>query len=303
MNIIQKGLTIAVITLFIGVAVAPSISANVSKEALVEFTTEVCGLNGWKQIVKLTQEEAEEVEELIDSIRERLNATDTREEAEKVFKEVVVELDEYGLLGGLSVKQAQRLMTGGFQNSQVMKVLEKFYRENQVFYDENFLCLIVGQTDDTYFEGIATRFLVRSARLLENLWNFAEEYEYWFLSTLLFPLLGCSFILTFLAQLTLIMSDINPLSIWQVINFGIEKYDIYYNHWYDDPADGWVTAVGINGFTTWNGWFFGNLDIPKFTHVLGGVAFPGVIGFNGIKITNNNKDSFIGFAVAVSIKE
>jgi len=37
---------------------------------------------------------------------------ETRGEAEAIFKEAVVELDKYGLLGGLSVRQVQRLVTG-----------------------------------------------------------------------------------------------------------------------------------------------------------------------------------------------
>ncbi|UCD14586.1 MAG: hypothetical protein JSW60_03985, partial [Thermoplasmatales archaeon] len=119
----KKYLSVAVILLFIGVAFAPSINANISKE-MIEFTTEVCGLNGGKQTVKLTQEEADEVGSLFDSIRERLNETETREETEEVFKEAVVELDKYGLLGGLSVKHAQRLVTGGYKN-QIDSILFK----------------------------------------------------------------------------------------------------------------------------------------------------------------------------------
>lgn len=43
-------MTIAVILLFRGVAIAPSINANVSKaKEPVEFTTELCGFNGGKQ--------------------------------------------------------------------------------------------------------------------------------------------------------------------------------------------------------------------------------------------------------------
>ena len=110
-------LVFAVIFLFLGITIAPSINANASNKALVEFTTEVCGLNGGKQTVKLTQEEAEEVEILFDSIRERLNAAESIVEAEEIFKEAVVELDKYGLLGGLRVKQAQRLVTSRYKDS------------------------------------------------------------------------------------------------------------------------------------------------------------------------------------------
>ena len=125
----KKLLVFGVIVLFLGVAIAPSINANISKASvdseLVEITTEVCGLNGGKQTVELTQEEAAEVEALFDSIRERLNNTETREEAEQIFKEAVVELDKYGLLGGLSVKQAQRLAIGSYRNPILKRGLDR----------------------------------------------------------------------------------------------------------------------------------------------------------------------------------
>ena len=58
----KKLLVVGVIVLFLGLAIAPSINANVSKisidNELVEFTTEVCGLNGGKHTVQLTKAEA-----------------------------------------------------------------------------------------------------------------------------------------------------------------------------------------------------------------------------------------------------
>ena len=93
----KKYLAVVVILLFIGLAFAPSIHANVSKE-MVEFTTEICGLNGGKQTVKLTQEEAEEVIQLFSSIEEQLNNTNSMEEAVEIFDEAIVELDRYGAL-------------------------------------------------------------------------------------------------------------------------------------------------------------------------------------------------------------
>ena len=48
----QKGITLAIILLFIGLAFTPSINANISKESLedelVEITTELYGIKGVK---------------------------------------------------------------------------------------------------------------------------------------------------------------------------------------------------------------------------------------------------------------
>jgi len=134
----KKYLAVVVVLLFIGLAFAPSINANVSKESLVEFTTEVCGLNGGKQTVRLTQSQADEVEALFDTIGERLDATDIRKEAEEIFKEAVVELDKYGLLGGLSVKQAQKLVIGNSLVSNNQRILS---RKSGI--SKNIFCILV----------------------------------------------------------------------------------------------------------------------------------------------------------------
>ena len=112
---IKKSLAVAVILLFVGVAFAPSINANVSKASvdseLVEITVEISGIYGIKpHTVLLTQEDAEEVEKLIDDIDRRLDNVETREETVEIFNEAVVELDKYGLLGGLSIKQAKKVI-------------------------------------------------------------------------------------------------------------------------------------------------------------------------------------------------
>jgi len=69
----KKLLAVGVIVLFIGLAIAPSINANISKafvdSELVEITTEVCGINGvTPNTVSLSKEDAEEVEALFDSL-------------------------------------------------------------------------------------------------------------------------------------------------------------------------------------------------------------------------------------------
>jgi len=136
---VKNGLVMVVILLLVGVAIQPSIATVQPEEETVEFTTEVCGLNGGKHTVKLTQEEAEGVEALFKSIRERLNNTETREDAEEIFKEVVVELEKYGLLGGLSVKQAQELVLGDFpvdNNHKILGIGPNFFT--------NIFCLLAG---------------------------------------------------------------------------------------------------------------------------------------------------------------
>jgi len=282
----KKYLAVAVIFLFIGLAVAPSINANVSKEGLIEFTTEVCGLHGGKQTVKLTQEESKEVELLFKSIRDRLNATESREEAEEIFKEAIVELDKYGLLGGLSVKQVQRLVTGEFQNPIAKEIVNRMYQRGilRLDDDENIFCLITGETSGTIFEGYLSRFygyinpLRMSASIIGN----------W-------------------------LDENIPIAIGHRIGLGVKQ--VLWNLSFD--ATGWVHTNCLYGVKYWNGSLRGNLsrsgrmilkrakpgDSKSCSDFPSGIyeVYQGVRGFRGIKVNLDKSIYYMGFATRVKI--
>ena len=62
---IRKGITTAVILLFIGLAVAPSINANAVDSDLIEVTTEFWGMDTEPYTLMLTQQEIDGIEERI----------------------------------------------------------------------------------------------------------------------------------------------------------------------------------------------------------------------------------------------
>jgi len=194
-NSIKKGVAVAVILLFIGLAFAPSINANISKASvdseLVEITTEVCGLNGGKHTVSLTREDAEEVDALFNSISERLNATESREEAEEIFNEAVVELDKYGLLGSLSVEQAQKLVIGDYQNQMVRRKKDGLHGRYQSNLNkkENFDCLIIGSSTETRF--------LHETPLFDSLMELLLYYFGYLFIILLYPLYEIRHLLPF----------------------------------------------------------------------------------------------------------
>jgi len=269
---------VAVILLFIGLAVAPSINANVSKETLVELTTEVCGLNGGKQTVRLTQQEAEEVKALFYLIRERLNATESREEAEEIFKEAVVELDKYGLLGGMSVKQAQKLVTGGYKNQRAIKILEKLYTGSQADIDSNILCLIAGRTSTTVFIPILPVLLLfLMSRLEGNLAN------------LIIALIICSLPTTFI-------SYILPVKFFNAIAFGVYIWGVDYYNW--TAAEGWINTIGLLGMKKWDGSYYGDIIPPL---VIFAVYYTGAIGFTGIRLNKESETYYLGSALYVKL--
>lgn len=127
-----------------------SFSSVVGKVSLdnefVELEVEFSGL-GKKQTVKLTQQEANEVEQLFDDIQDMLSNGDANE----IFKDVVVELDKYGLLGGLSIKQVQKLVTSPYQRFQNNKFLQKIVDADKLDDNENSFCSIFGSITNVCF--------------------------------------------------------------------------------------------------------------------------------------------------------
>ena len=146
-KLLRKGLAVGIILLFIGIAVAPSISINVVKASndneLIEVTTQACGIKGFgNTTVKLTKQHYQNLEQYLVDFRARLNQTTTREEAVPIFNEAVVELNKYGLLPkGMSVEQAQRLVIGGNQNPNE-RLLN--YKQRQEIFPKcaNIFCLL-----------------------------------------------------------------------------------------------------------------------------------------------------------------
>jgi hypothetical protein len=294
----KKLISVTVILLFIGLAFAPTINANISKEELVEFTTEICGLNGGKQTVKLTQQQADEVEVLFNSIREQLNTTESRQEAEEIFKDAVVELDKYGLLGGLGVKQAQRLVTGGPLKSKVYKSIENRFSEYQDdFENYNFLCLITGKTTTSDCIPSPAMF---SNRILINLMKIFTILYYKpssFAELIFNIILGLMLIQFFVFLYTWYI----PLrfAVGNGLTFGLRGSDLYGNDFYR-PSEGWLVTYGLLGRRRWEDKMYGHI-CPYF--ILFAWVYTGARGFTGLVYKNIDDDIlyYLGTALFVNI--
>jgi len=238
-----------------------------SDEELVEFDVEFSGL-GKKHTVSLTRQEADEVELLFDDIEQRLSDLDSREEAELIFKDAIVELNKYGLLGGLSVKQAQNLVTDKYQDSKGKKLLEKYYSKNQGSQDVNgnLLCLIAGKTSGTAFFSIFFKFFGFIQKMI------FDDYS----NPLIIPVF-----------ITLMISIYSPFVIGADIVFL-------------PNAEGWVFSIGLSGVKFWNGLLKGML--PEGIHY----DNKAIVGFNGFKIFTDYPDLsyfYLGTALKVDIEE
>jgi hypothetical protein len=136
-------------------------SLETGESVLIEITTEVYGLPGQRpQTIQLTKEDVEAVDILFEEIKFKLDDVETRDEAVEIFNEAITELDKYGLLGGLSVEQAKRLVTERFRDSRIIKVLEGICSRNQKNLEGNVnvLCLIAGKIEIVHFVSLLNWF-------------------------------------------------------------------------------------------------------------------------------------------------
>ena len=144
--LIRNCLTVGIILLFIGVAIAPNINFTVVKASndndLVEVTTQACGIKGYGDTtVKLTRQQYQNLKQYLVEFRSRLNQTTTRGEAVPLFKEAVVELNKYGLLPkGINVAKTQRLVLGGYKNAVIDRLTHKHTDTGSL----NSYCFITG---------------------------------------------------------------------------------------------------------------------------------------------------------------
>ncbi|MCK4829030.1 hypothetical protein KA005_75605, partial [bacterium] len=293
----KKGIVIAIIVLFIGISIAPIINANISREDnYVEITSETCGIIGMGEYsVKLTQQQNIELENLFDDINRRLDNVETREASIKIMNEAVVEFDKYGLLPeGMSVRQVQWLVTGGFLNSLRMKLFHRFPVNQGVGEPGNVNCLVIGRTDHTFFRPYPV-LLFDFPRISPWLWN----------TSLLSGLLTYAYLFRILS----------PFRFSTYTYFG-SRYRITEqgNVTYDDiySSSGWVWTIGSSGVKKWNGSFYGDL-YHKYKKIVSdndriweNWDCVGIDDFTGVnlnflgKLEPSFKTFYVGFARQVS---
>ena len=123
----RKVLVLGIIVLFLGVLIAPTIYANnLTKDNLTEVKINLPGLRK-KHTVQLTQQESGEINVLFESIKNRLDNSKSIKETNQIYNDAIVELDRYGLLGDFSIKQVQKLVTGGYQKQRYNNHINRLF--------------------------------------------------------------------------------------------------------------------------------------------------------------------------------
>jgi hypothetical protein len=268
-----KGLAVAVIILFLGVSIQPVIATVQLEDRDVEYfdvTTEFVGLNK-KYTTQLTKEELEELNALFDSVSSNLNKSTSFKESVEIFRDSIINLDKFGLLGNVGIKESEKLVTNYFQNSMILKMLERLYNRKNVPLneDENRFCLILGITSGLI--------LINPAHynIIYILFKFLVEHRDIDIYTLAF------------LAITLIWGPalFNPFCLGRMIAINF------------DWASGMIVTFGIDGLKQWYGYLNGKMNFEVF-EVL---AF----GFTGLKIEiiTYPKQYFFGFARHVHIED
>jgi len=261
---VSKFLVVSVILLINGVGIQPvfaSIQFEIVHDEYFDVTTEFFGL-GKKHTVHLTEAQMEELEILFESIKEKINKAETKEDTIKIYNEAIVELDRFGLFGDYNIKKIQKLVYGEFQKKRFCSFIERMY--NKIFTDNNFniFCLIAGSTDNTVlYPPSITLFLI-----------FYPLIYYIFQD----PYMGFNIIFR------LFFSWMTPLSLGSIF-MGYRSNNR--GHEENIPANGWINTLGLFGKKQINGSFYGQifLDlVPADDYYLG------VIGFKGITIYNTS---------------
>ena len=286
----RKCLAIGIILLFVGVTIAPTINFNTVKASqeddLFEVTSQACGIKGFGDTtVKLTKEQYQNLEQYLVDFRSRLNQTSTREEAVPIFKEAVVELDKYGLLGGLSVERAQRLVTKSF-NQRI-----RTFNSLDLDPDANYFCLVAGKASTVRAWGPLFPILVKQGFLYN-------------LIVMIFPVDDSYFPYIPLGFFAGLLFSGSPIIPYGHLYFGIDEH---LQHSSYNPSHGWIFSAGVNGIKNWFGDFYGGIDSIDFPNYITGysVYYHGMSGFSGLKITfrltSPDVSYFLGGCIQVKI--
>jgi hypothetical protein len=299
-KIIAFGITV----LLISSALFPSIYASTSK--MQPLKVEIDDINGSKQMnITVPETSVQTIQQLFAEFNSRLNRATTEQEQKLIVHNTVKQLHDLGVLGNLTIEQAQRLILRWY------KPYSPRYSEklNAYLIKRNMFCLVSGRTNFTYSFHRISNWLEYGGEAL--FMTGAEIGAILYLTepsldSILLLLLPFWIILTLgpalLGQALAIRADVNKLALLDEICIGYdygENSPIYY-------AQGWMNTQGLLGNKTWNGELLGNLPGLKFQDEYADFYYPAVWGFSGIKIWLNEdgtEKSYLGSAILVGLDQ
>ena len=274
----KKLLVFGVIILFLGLAIAPSINANLPKEQEYIITTELCGIKGYiPKNIQLTQKQADKLDIIFEGIKERLATAISQDEATQIIDDALTELRKNGIITQYEMEKARELIKTRYAQYKDNSIIQKALLQpnRQLNNQSNYFCTVAGESNNTF---PIPPLAMGVGKLATKIFELAQYNKYIYL------LLG-------LMQTHLILLSWNllhPVAIWNGISFGscvgiISNSTIEYGF---IPAYGWSTSFGLLGKRTWEGTFYGQIEEIFFTAMFDFAIWNliGIKGFTGIKI-------------------
>jgi hypothetical protein len=276
----RKWFSIVVTFCVIALAAAPGSTIQAatlsSNDQTVEFTVSHTGLSTATQSkVRCTAQQAAEVERLFDTTKTRLDAATSAEQTKAILNETVAALHPYGLLGDLSIAQAQRLIS----NPLASRARPSHLHNTSRFLQDvnNHLCIVTGSVTNSFLIGPISLTCFTAWLLLMDLVYFIGVFLESF--GLFIPLLDLIFN-TILGLLETFWNSVPniPLEIGGSITLGSVWYEHEVGPNYT-PSQGWIDTYGLAGHQTMQGPFYGSIREKIFPP-----TFVAVAGFTGLVI-------------------
>jgi hypothetical protein len=316
-GVFRKGLVFGIIVLFIAINISPALATNIksitetkivngsNNNDKIEYVIQIVRTNKIiEHKVYLTQQQANELENLIDNIRSDLNNSKSIEETTEIYNAAIDSFNNFGLFPeNITEDEIKQLVSGKTQHLNSIK-----FRNKMDDGFENRLCLVAGDTSETLFLGpviLLTALIFIPVAALALLFTINSNLSNFKLLNLSLHIIG--YLLAFTCLFFLLFSEATvysrfPVAIGSIATLGhmfrddqpYSKDDHYY------PAEGWISTLGINGKQTYSGSFYGQI-LPLYTFM--SYFYTGMVGFTGIHILREKASNvfYLGFALDVHI--
>jgi hypothetical protein len=295
-------LVFGIILLLSGLSIAPGIgpTTTTASDHPVQFTTQIYGSSeNTKQVVQVTQQQAREIQQLFDDLKNSLSTTESLQETHQLFNDTINELQRYNLLPDeLTTHQLKRLVTSAPPCQKIAALLQQTNRKNKGTITEgeiqNYFCSIAGNSSNTHTAKLAKRIAHRLYVIMDHATQNA-----------LLVKIATAFWIVFnqISKITQKMVTQNGTHYGVSLYFGNYRYYPYPDWLY--PAEGWISTNGINGLQNITGTFWGQTIAggwqPQDDWYMN-YTWRGCLGFSGLIIyTNRDTAYFLGSALQVHV--
>lgn len=298
----RYSLTIGIILLLTGLSVAPGIGlpTTITPDDLVQVTMQTYGPSEkTNHAVLLTKQQLTEVQQVFDTLKERLSTTDSLRETHQIFNDTIDDLQAYNLFPQeFTTQQLKRLVTSASAYQKIAPLLQRTSRKLQSTATEgeiqDFFCSVAGNSSNTHTAKLAKRIAHRLYVIMDH----SSENA-------LLVKVATAFWIVFhqISKITQKMVTQNGTHYGVSIYFGNYHYYPYPDWLY--PAEGWISTHSTKGVQNITGTFWGQIIAggwqPQDDWYMN-YTWKGCLGFSGLIIyTGVDTAYFLGSALQVHV--